>query len=591
MVRKLVLLLLMISCIVLPLSSHESEYYPVSSEEWRLVDDICRLSGVTGPSSFGPVTGRQLLLALERAEKKGASPSLLEKAREMIYAYDGLYEDDLGSIALEVELNLEGYYQTNGDELTVPSFGYDNEWFVRNYRERPSTLALKLESTVGDHFYSRFVMPAREKQIIDDFYWNDAFHFLGQAKIMEQNFPYDAGVSLSSDNLSLITGRGKVSQGEGFTGNTAIGDNYDYQEFLKLGANTRNTGFFLTLTTFDSSRNDNNRAYGEIGAPYLVLDSSFSGYRELRHSAGYEASVFDKVKVSLSFVTLLDTDTAFDFRYLNPFMVMHSYFNYHEDTVLEANNIISLDLSFAIAKGLRLYFQFSMDQIQFSSEAKGYANDYLYVDPNAYAALLNISWSKDIEDGILTLFGEAVYTSPAMYLNQKYYDSEGNVTQYKGKIENGQYTSSFEPCWSQDFFLGYNRTESYGYNADMAFSGYIYGPDAIVFALGGEYYIPEKLKISSSLFYMMHGEKGRGSDINNYNFSGLDTLETINVMSPTGVVEHTLVAKVEGDYIINDYVSIYGGAAFSSFWNYHNVEGKDFTNLQTALGVKLKYSL
>ena len=590
MVRKLVLLLLMISCIVLPLSSHESEYYPVSSEEWRLVDDICRLSGVTGPSSFGPVTGRQLLLALERAEKKGASPSLLEKAREMIYAYDGLYEDDLGSIALEVELNLEGYYQTNGEELTVPSFGYDNEWFVRNYRERPSTLALKLESTVGDHFYSRFVMPAREKQIMKEFYWNDSFHFLGQSMVMEQNYPYDAGVSFSSNNLSLITGRGKVSQGEGFTGNTAVGDNYDYQEFLKLGANTRNTGFFLTLTNFDSSRQAIADSGHLVTEPWKVQNAKFSGYRELRHSAGYEASIFDKVKVSLSFVTLLDTDTAFDFRYLNPFMVMHSYFNYHEDTVLEANNIISLDLSFAIARGLRLYFQFSMDQIQFSSEAKGYANDYLYVDPNAYAALLNISWSKDIEDGILTLFGEAVYTSPAMYLNQKYYDDE-NVTQYKGQIENGQYTSSFVPCWSQDFLLGYNRTESYGYNADMAFSGYIYGPDAIVFALGGEYYIPEKLKISSSLFYMMHGEKGRGSDINNYNFSGLDTLETINVMSPTGVVEHTLVAKVEGDYIINDYVSIYGGAAFCSFWNYHNVEGKDFTNLQTALGVKLKYSL
>ena len=587
MVRKIVLVLLIICCIVLPLSSHESEYYPVSSEEWRLVDDICRLSGVTGPSSFGPVTGRQLLLALERAEKKGASPSLLEKAREMIYAYDGLYEDDLGSIALEVELNLEGYYQTNGDELTVPSFGYDNEWFVRNYRERPSTISLKLESTVGDHFYSRFVMPAREKQIIDDFYWNDTFHFLGQTKNFEQNFPYDAGVSFSSNNLSLITGRGKVSQGEGFTGNTAIGDNYDYQEFLKLGANTRNTGFFLTLTTFDSSRNDNNRTYGEIGAPYLVLDSSFSGYRELRHSAGYEASVFDKVKVSLSFVTLLDTDTAFDFRYLNPFMVMHNYFNYHEETILEANNIVSLDFSLAIAKGLRLYLQFAMDQMQVGQEAAGYEQTYGYTDPNAYAALINISWSMDIKEGILTLFGETVYISPAMYLNQKYYGDNGTITQYKptGTIEPEKY------CWSQDFLLGYSRTQSYQNSSDVAFSGYIYGPDAIVFALGGEYYIPEKLKISSSLFYMMHGEKGRGSDINNYNFSGLDTLETINVMSPTGVVEHTLVAKVEGDYIINDYVSIYGGAAFSSFWNYRNVEGKDFTNLQTALGVKLKYSL
>ena len=594
MVRKIVLVLLIICCIVLPLSSHESEYYPISSAEWKMVDDICRLSGVTGPSSFGPVTGRQLLLALERAEKNGASPSLLEKAREIICAYDALYEDDLGSIALEVELNLEGYYQTNGEELTVPSFGYDNEWFVRNYRERPSTISLKLESTVGDHFYSRFIMPAREKQIMKEFYWNDSFHFLGQSMVMEQNYPYDAGVSFSSNNLSLITGRGKVSQGEGFTGNTAVGDNYDYQEFLKLGANTRNTGFFLTLTNFDSSRQAIADSGHVVTEPWKVQNAKFSGYRELRHSAGYEASVFDKVKVSLSFVTLLDTDTAFDFRYLNPFMVMHSYFNYHEDTVLEANNIISLDLSFAIAKGLRLYFQFSMDQIQFSGEAKGYANDYLYVDPNAYAALLNISWSKDIEDGILTLFGEAVYISPAMYLNQKYYDSEGNVTQYKGKLNDSgtEYISLYEDsCWSQDFLLGYNRTESYGYNADMAFSGYIYGPDAIVFALGGEYYIPEKLNISSSLFYMVHGEKGRGFSIENYNFSGLDTLETINVMSPTGVVEHTLVAKVEGDYIINDYVSIYGGAAFSSFWNYRNVEGKDFTNLQTALGVKLKYSL
>ena len=592
MVRKLVLLLLLICCIVLPLSSHGSEYYPIASAEWKMVDDICRLSGVTGPSSFGPVTGRQLLLALERAEKKGASPSLLEKAREMIYAYDSLYEDDLGSIALEAELNLEGYYQTNGDELSVPSFGYDNEWFVRNYRERPSTISLKLESTVGDHFYSRFVMPAREKQIMKEFYWNDSFHFLGQSMVMEQNYPYDAGVSFSSNNLSLITGRGKVSQGEGFTGNTAIGDNYDYQEFLKLGANTRNTGFFLTLTNFDSGRKDIADSSQVITDPWRVQNAKFSGYRALTHSAGYEASVFDKVTVSLSFVTLLDTDTAFDFRYLNPFMVMHSYFNFHEDTVLEANNIISLDLSFAIAKGLRLYFQFSMDQIQLSSEAKGYVNDYSYVDPNAYAALLNLSWSKDIEDGILTLFGEAVYTSPAMYLNQKYYDIEGNVTQYKGRDVEGTYRP-YDPCWSQDFLLGYNRTDAHSYDddADTAYSGYIYGPDAIVFALGGEYYIPEKLKVSSSLFYMMHGEKGRGSDINNYNFSGLDTLETINVMSPTGVVEHTLVAKVEGDYIINDYVSIYGGAAFSSFWNYRNVEGKDFTNLQTALGVKLKYSL
>ena len=105
---------------------------------------------------------------------------------------------------------------------------------------------------------------------------------------------------------------------------------------------------------------------------------------------------------------------------------MHNYFNYHEDTILEANNMISVDSSIALAKGLRLYVQFTMDQIQLSGETKSYNRKYLYVDPNAFAGLINLSYSREIQKGILTLFGEAVYTSPAMYLNQKFYDDDGN---------------------------------------------------------------------------------------------------------------------------------------------------------------------
>lgn len=591
--KKTLTIIILSIVVAFTLYSTPSEYYPVSSDEWKLTNDICRLAGVSGPSSFGPVTGNQLLIALDRAKDDSSLSDLINKAIDMICSFDSLYSDDLGAIALESEFNEEIYLQTNGDELDRPPFGYDDDWFVRNNRERPAFLSIKLENVIGPYFYSRFVFPMREKQIIKDFYWDDAVHFLGESKKMEQNYPFDAGIAFSTNNLSLITGRGKVSQGEGFTGNTAVGDNYDYQEFLKLGANTRNTGVFLTITSFDSSRTSFDDSRVKITEPYKVQNASFSGYRELRHSVGYEMTLFDRMKFSLSFINLIDTNTAFDFRYLNPFMIMHNYFNYHEDTILEANNMISADLSIAMTKGFRLYLQFTMDQIQLAGETKSYNRKYLYVDPNAFAGLINLSWSKEIKSGMFTLWGEAVYTSPAMYLNQKYYDENGNVTQYKGKLNGSgtEYISSYEACWSQDFLLGYNRTESNNYDADMAFAGYIYGPDAIVASIGGEYYIPQKIDVTARVFYMAHGEKGRGTDKNNYNFSGIDSKETINTLSPTGIVEHTLALSAECDWTLSDFVSLYGGAAYSYRWNYRNEEGRNVGNLQTAFGVKLSYTL
>ena len=126
---------------------------------------------------------------------------------------------------------------------------------------------------------------------------------------MSQNFPFDAGISIGTQGFSIITGRGKVSLGEGYTGNTAIGDNYDYQEFMKMGFYTRNTGVNLTLTSFDSSRKTTNDSTNEINNPYTVQNSKFSGYREIRHSAEYEMTIVDKLKLSLAFITLLDTDS------------------------------------------------------------------------------------------------------------------------------------------------------------------------------------------------------------------------------------------------------------------------------------------
>lgn len=581
MKRVLLIIILVLLPIYIVFSSNSNQkYYAVSSDQWGIVNDVCHLAGVVGPSSNGPVTAYQLFLALDRAEKVlGEDNQIIKVAREMIGEMETIYEDDLGFISLSLETNGEVYLQSNGKNLISSAFESDDDWFIRNYRERPAFISLTLENGINEYLYSRFVFQGKQKQFSDN-YWIEGVHFGFYGARISQNFPYDAGISFGTKGFSLITGRGRVSLGEGYTGNTAIGDNYDYQEFLKMGFYTRNTGVNLTLTSFDSSRNIIKDGTSVIEKPYSVQNSKFSGYRELRHNAQYEMVIVDRIKLSLAFITLLDTDTAFDFRYLNPMMILHSMYNFHDGNILEANNMIFVDFSWAVAKKLNLYFQVTMDQFQITGEADGYTATYGYTDPNAFSFLMNLSYTDMIKDGIGRVFAEAVYTAPGMYLNQKYYDKNGNVTQY---IKD-------DSCWSQDFLLGYSRTEAGGRD-DMAFSGYIYGPDAIVFALGGEYYIPDKIDLRARVFYMAHGEKGRGSDDNNYNFSGLDSKETINTLSPTGIVEKTFAVSAECDWTLSEFVSLYCGAAYSYRWNYRNQEGINLGNLQTAFGVKLTYTL
>ena len=580
MKRVVVCFIIVVFSFSLVFSSYSNQkYYAVSSLEWNTVNDICHIAGVAGPSSNGPVTAYQLVLALDRAEKElGVDNPIIKSTKEMLNETKAVYEDELGLVSLKVEANGEVYLQSNGNDLTVDAFDQDSDWYIRNYRGRPAFVSLTLENEIKDFLYSRLVLQGKQKQSSDN-YWNNGVHFGFYGARMSQNFPFDAGISIGTKGFSIITGRGKVSQGEGYTGNTAIGDNYDYQEFLKMGFYTRNTGVNLTLTYFDSSRKTTNDSTNVINNPYSVHSSKFSGCREIRHSAGYEMTLIDKLKLSLAFITLLDTDTAFDFRYLNPFMIVHNMYNFHEGNILEANNMISVDLSWAIAKRVNLYLQVTMDQFQITGEADGYTESFGYTDPNAFSGLINISYTDVIKDGIGKIYFEAVYTAPGMYLNQKYYDN-GRITQHIKE----------EPCWSQDFLLGYSRTESSGKD-DMAFSGYIYGPDAIVLAFGGEYYIPNKLNVTSRVIFMAHGEKGRGTDKNNYNFSGLDSKETINTLSPTGVVEHTFAISVECNWTISEFVSLYGGAAYSYRWNYRNEKGRNVGNLQTAFGVKLSYTV
>ncbi len=591
----LVVLLFLLSV----LSAGGQKYYAVSSQEWQTVNALCHTAGVAGPSSNGPVTASQLLVALARAENVlGSDNEILSSIKTELTDTESIYSDRLGSVNLSGTLSPEIYAQTGepfgSDYKETLSRDLDGDWFIKNTRERKPLVSVTLENSILDLIYSRFsmgVISAVSKYGDSEPYWNNHFQTQLSGGHIFQNFPSDAGISVGKEGVSLIVARGKVSLGEGYTGNTAIGDNYDYQEFMKTGFYTEHTSVFLTLTTFDSSHKnpyeEDEKGKTETLGPRDVLSSRFTGWRELRHSVDYEVTLFDSFRFSLAFVTLIDTTSAFDIRYLNPFMIFHNYYDYHEETILEANNMITLDFSWSPAPKWNLYLQLTMDQSQVSGEAEGYLG-FGYTEPNAYGGLFNISYSDIVKDGILNVYAEAVYNMPGMYLNSKFYDDNGNVTQYKGKRnESGEFISSYQRCFSQDYLLGYKRTES-DYD-DVSYSGYLYGGDLVAASIGGTYRVPDSYSVTASVFYMAHGEKGRGTDAENYTFDGIDTIDDVWRLALTGTVEHTLVLKAEGELVIWKYLSLSLGAAYSCRWNYRNTEGKTFSNLQAYVGFTLSW--
>lgn len=581
--KKAVLVLLLCCLFPIAVFADSQRYYPVSSFEWQAVNKLCHYAGVVGPSSNGPVSATQLELALSRAEVGISSDNeLLISVKERLSKGCLVYSDDFGSVGLSGALYPEAYLQTNSpfgeDDGLKPAFAVDQDWFVRNQKERTGASIL-LENYLGDFFYGRMMLTYKQRSDSwerSSSFWNEPFHFSLFGAPLLQNFPIDAGISLGVGGFSFILGRGAVSLGEGYTGNTAIGDNYEYQEFMKLGFFTRRTSVFLTLTNFDSSHGVS------INKPWKLNATGFSDYRELRQSVTYEVVPFDSMKASLSFITLIDTNTAFDFRYLNPFMVMHNYFNYHEETTLEANNMISVDVSWSFLKKWSLYMQVTMDQFQIPGEAEGYMG-FGYTEPNAFGGLLNVSFTDVVSEGLLNVYVEAVYNMPGMYLNSKFYDENGNVTQYKYKDHvSGDMNRR---CWSQDYLLGYSRTES-NY-PDMGYAGYKYGPDCFVISAGGSYNRFDKYSVSSKAIYMVHGEKGRGDNESNYTFDGIDGILDVNRMSLTGVLEHTFCVSFEGSYRLLPWFSVCGGAAYSHRWNYRNESGRMFGNLQAYVGFSI----
>lgn len=248
------------------------------------------------------------------------------------------------------------------------------------------------------------------------------------------------------------------------------------------------------------------------------------------------------------------TDSPFDLRMLNPMMLVHNWNNNSEDIAWaprngdEVNNIMGFEFEYAFFPGLFASAQIVIDQFRLPVEKSSTV-------PSAYGFLGNLKYVAKVGEGYLDSWFEAAYTSPYLYLNYKEWNGEA--------------------MYMLDHIVGYH----YGPDVpgEISYTGYIYGPDAVVLSVGTEYASFDSWSVGGNLFYMAHGEYGKDGKMNNR--------DDAKPKAPSGTVEHTLALTVDGSYFIMDNLELTAGVYASYRWNYHNEDGVNRGDIQAAVGL------
>lgn len=582
--------------------------YTVRDEVYRRVDDLCRRAGVLGPSTFSPVTGRVLVIALDRIDVESLGETDRAEYGRLYRSLTGenyLFEDDGFAFDIDAMINLEGFVADFDDfdyANTATGFGPDrrNESLLP-YRYEDPFLGLGAKIDFGDQVALEVEYEIRNNAQM--MYESSLGWLYSRQRTDRQGFystfapemPFRAGGSFGNDYISFIIGRYPHSMGGGITGNLAVGDNFVYQEIANLSFLSNWFSYNISVTRFDQQISYEVQPDG-TGLPSATGDGSnrtmfsrseFDGLQQFRVVHRFDLNLFDRFRFAVNLATIYNSTYGLDMRFFYPFVIGHNYYNYTnsiDKTYFdEANNLISLETEFVIIDGLTFSAQVAIDQFQMFFEG----DDSV---PPAYGALANLKYSTSLgDDSVFNVWFESVYTSPYLYLNGKEdhaYDSDGNET-----------ASWID--YNLDYVVGYHMQ----YLDDYGYSGYIYGPDSLVFSLGGDYSSYEnRYTVGWNMLYRVRGEKGICHYVGNHQLTQIDMTEAhvesdsslfMGRNTPSGGwdrAEHLLKASIYGRYNLPEYdwgqVTFYAAMGGNLYFNYLRVVGDTEFQPMMLFGVK-----
>ena len=583
--RRTVALLIVSMFSISLYSANLQKTYMSRDEVYQRVERLTREAGVLGPSSFSPVSGRALQIALDRIDVSELNQFQLQEFNalydEIVSNFENntLYQDgdffsfDLG-IGINFGANLEDY---DSFDYTNQKVDHRNDDLIP-YRYREETFSLYPKVYFGDNVYLEAdfsIKNNNRRNYESSFGWiitgaNGRVSVLGNgyANTYAPELPYHAGLSIGNDYIHFVLGRYPHSIGNGITGNLLVGDNFIYQEISNLSFISNHFTYNISITRFDQMDNlDNKNQYGTFSR------SEFDGMQQFRVVHRFDLTLFDVFRFAIDLGTIYNSIYGFDIRFFYPFVLGHNYYNYTnyltKETFDEANNTMTFSAELVLIKGLTIGVQAIVDQMQVYFENQTSV-------PSAWGLLANIKYSKSIsEKGNMDLWTEFAYTNPYLYLNGK---RDGEVIDF-----------------NLDYIVGYHtkHVQDYGY------SGYQFGPDTILFALGGSWTDASGWEVGMKALYRIQGQKRLGNTVVNMNQTNIDMSESvieesvsdyISNSTPTGGVqnaEHLLQFTATGSYTFRDYnIELFLACGVSTYFNYCFDKNNVQCFPQATIGVK-----
>jgi hypothetical protein len=212
-----------------------------------------------------------------------------------------------------------------------------------------------------------------------------------------------------------------------------------------------------------------------------------------------------------------------ELRYLNPFMIFHSFFpwtDYPEEDWKQLDNngevvrgsratgsVLTAEIEWAVMPSLAVYGQFVMNELAFFNETENWSDD---LSPNGLGWLAGIEYVRAIKNWRTVFFGEFVYTDPYLYMLSSPFAS----------------------------FISMRRlSETMSKPLRYQWIGHSIGRDAMLFTLGMELY-QDFLSIAPSLSFARRGE-------HTILYDWHSNKDAFNEKTPTGVPENVISIGVE----------------------------------------------
>ena len=585
--KRILALIATAALIIFSLSANTMRTYTSRDDVYKDVARLCRIAGVLGPSGYSPVTAEELTIPLSRIDRsalRAADAAEYDRLMSILTESKPLFESGAFGLDLTGSVNVQANIADERDFDFANEFSDGPEKDSRNetlipYRYQDPALYGQARVYFGDHVQLEGDIQFGNNQhhlYETSFGWLLTHHdgeWLWLDDAMETKttsapvqFPYRAGIAAGNDYFTFILGRYPHSMGNGVTGNLMVGDNFVYQEIASLSFASRYFTYRISATRFDMQFDGWNTENGIESDHYDGYEGSFSrreftGDQQFRIVHSFDIDIFDRLRFQVDFGTMIVSSSLFDMRFFSPFLILHDFYNYTNELSLEyfdeANNIMAFSLEAALGGGFSAYASFLLDQFQIP----GLETTTV---PLSYGVLGNIKHTMTLGKGSLDSYFEVVYTNPYLYLNGKYRTGDNGERYYAHNL---------------DFIVGYHN-ESID---DYAFSGYIYGPDSIVFSIGTTYTADRWLAGGSSL-YRIQGDnvvkhKWRGADQTEIDepFFGEDSGENTEATPSCGWehAEHMFSLSLYGAYSFFEGFRLYGGIQVNTYLNYGNIQGND----------------